>query len=66
MFNSINRLADKLLTAVLPQDKAAAACAPDCQPNQVCQNHFLYTQQCCYTPACIVSCGPLHYTGQPC
>lgn len=64
---SIPRLADKLLTAVLPQDDAAAGCPPDCQTFYECDNyHHLYTTRCCYRGDCSYYCSALQYTGNSC
>lgn len=65
MRKSIASVADRLLTAVLPRDEAAAACPPDCQQHYTCSNHYEYTYTCCYAANCNLSCGPAQYVG-PC
>ena len=67
MRKSISRLADKLMTAALPTEDAAAGCPPDCQTFYECDNyHHEYRTTCCYSGSCTYSCSPLVYTGGSC
>jgi hypothetical protein len=66
----INRMADRLLTAVVPEISAGAGCCSRsgesfgrlCE----CTGSRVVEQTCTYGCHCAVTCGPCRLTGIPC
>ena len=67
MITSISGLGERLLSALLRQDRASAGCAPQCETNYWCDPyHHRYSEYCCYNGACVYECGPLMYVDDHC
>lgn len=65
----INRMADRLLTAVVPAISAGACCSKYKQSfgrECSCNDGRLIEQTCTYGCHCAVTCGPCRVTGIVC
>lgn len=65
--STITAFGEKLLSAILPNDRASAGCLPDCETNYYCDPyHHRYSETCCYRGDCTYFCGPLYYIDDNC
>ncbi len=57
MIGLVKRAGARMVELVLPGTSAAAGCAPECYCQQQLNNGSWRHRQCCYTPACTVTCN---------
>jgi hypothetical protein len=60
----INRMADRLLDAVVPKITAKAGCGPETILEYCyCKGGWIYNKQCEVESNCKLRCGPCYNTG---